>query len=268
MSEGTSLDLSWEGSVAVLTLSRPGVLNALDQDLVCSLIETLRSLGTDPSVQALVLTGEGSAFVAGADIAFMEAATLRQFRAFVEDLQELTRILLHSETPVIAALNGTAVGAGCEIACACDFRIAGRTAVLGFPEARLGLVVTSGASHLLPRLVGRGWARRLLLTGEMVSAEEAQRIGLVDGAFEPEEVLPAALRLGLQLAECEPLALRLSRSLLDSGAESSLETALHYEVEAILSCISEGQAKEGLRAFLEKREPRYERVRAAEKVPL
>lgn len=254
--------------MAVLTLRRSRVMNALDNELLSRLVEALRSLGKEPSVRAIVITGGGSAFVAGADIALMEAATLGEFRAFVEDIQELTRVLLHSQTPVIAALNGIAVGAGCEIACACDLRVAGRTAVLGFPEARIGLTVTSGASHLLPRLVGRGWARRLLLTGENLSAEEAERIGLVDGVFEPEELLSAAVRLGLQVAKCEPLALRLSRSLLDAGGEGSLEAALRHEVETILSCISEGQAREGLRAFLEKREPRYEQACAAQEARL
>ncbi len=268
MSDDTSIDISRDGSVVTITMSRRRVLNALDHDLLGKLIDAVSSLGNTPSVRAIVLTGRHPAFVAGADISLMEAATLQEFRAFIEDIQELTRVLLRSPTPVIAAINGVAVGAGCEIACACDLRVASRTAVLGFPEARLGLVVTSGASHLLPRLVGRGWARRLLLTGETISAHDAERIGLVDSVFEPEELLPAAHRLGLLLAECEPLALRLSRSLLDAGGENSLESAMHHEVEAILSCVSEGQAREGLLAFLQRRAPHYQPTHTGEELPL
>lgn len=243
--------------MAVLTIGRPEVLNALNGDLLTRLIKVLRTVGADPSARAIVLTGAGRAFMAGADVRLMASASLSEFRRFVEDIQELTRVVRTSSVPVIAAVNGVAVGAGCEIACACDIRLASRTAVLGFPETRIGLTVTSGASWLLPRLVGRGWARRMLLIGETVEADEAYRIGLVDGVCEPEEVVAMAVALGCRLAGSEPLALRLSRTLLDAAEESSLETALHHEVEAILSCVSEGQAREGLGAFLEKREPSY-----------
>lgn len=263
MGDNSFLDVAWEGPVAVLTFGRPEVLNALDQDLLTRLIEALRTVGADPSARAIVLTGAGRAFMAGADVRLMASAPLPEFRRFVEDLQELTRVVRASSVPVIAAVNGVTVGAGCEIACACDTRLASRTAVLGFPETRIGLVVTNGARWLLPRLVGRGWTRRMLFTGETLEAVEAHRIGLVVGVCEPEEVVPMAIALGWRLAGSEPLALRLSRSLLDAAEESSLETALHHEVEAILSCVSEGQAREGLGAFLEKPEPSY-RVAAGE----
>jgi enoyl-CoA hydratase len=259
------LNVAWEGPVAVLTVGRPEVLNALDRDLLTRLIVALRTVGADPLARAIVLTGAGRAFMAGADVQLMASASLPEFRRFVDAIQELTRVVRASSIPVIAAVNGIAVGAGCEIACACDLRLASRTAVFGFPETRIGLVVTSGASWLLPRLVGRGWARRMLCTGETVEAGEAYRIGLVDGICEPEDVVSMAVALGCRLAGSEPLALRLSRSLLDSAEESSLEAALHLEVEAILSCVSEGQAREGLRAFLEKREPSY-RTAAGEEV--
>ncbi|HLN06544.1 MAG TPA: enoyl-CoA hydratase/isomerase family protein [Acidimicrobiales bacterium] len=254
------LGVASDGPVAVLTFRRPEVLNALDRDLLACLIEALGRVGSEPRVRAIVLTGAGRAFMAGADVRLMARASLPEFRRFVEDIQELTRVIRACPVPVIAAVNGIAVGAGCEIACACDIRLASRTAVLGFPEARLGLVVTSGASWLLPGLVGRGWARRMLFTGETLEADEAHRIGLVDGICEPDEILGAAVALGARLAGSEPLAVRLSRSLLDAGEASSLETALRHEVEAILSCFCEGQAREGLEAFLEKREPHYRAV--------
>jgi enoyl-CoA hydratase len=255
--EEVSLEIARQGPVALFTLRRPEVLNALDRDLLGRLVDALRTTAADPSVRAVVLTGAGRAFMSGADVALMASASQQDFRAFVEDIQELTRALRGSSAPVIAAINGIAVGAGCEIACACDIRLASRAARLGFPEARLGLVVTSGASWLLPRLVGGGQARRMLFTGEMLTAAEAERMGLVDGVCEPEELVPAAVGLGLRLADSEPLALRLSRSLLEAGERSSLESALRKEVEAILSCLSKGRGREGLRAFLEKREPNF-----------
>lgn len=257
MAEGASLDVSMEGPVAVLTLRRPEVLNALDQDLLASLLSTIRAITADGSARAIVLTGAGRAFMAGADVGLMAAATLPEFRHFVAEIQDLTRVIQASPLPVIAAVNGLAVGAGCEIACACDFRVASSAAVFGFPEAQIGLVVTSGASWLLPRLVGRGQARRMLFTGEMLAAADAHRIGLADEVCEPGELLPEAVALGNRIARSEPMAVRLSRSLLDAAEEESLEAALRHEVEAILSCLAEGQAREGLRAFLEKREPAY-----------
>ena len=257
MGDNGFLDVSWEGPVAVLTIGRPEVLNALNGDMLTRLIEVLRTVSAHPSVRAIVLTGAGRAFMAGADVRMMASASLSEFRRFVEAIQELTRVVRTSSVPVIAAVNGVAAGAGCEIACACDMRVASRTAAFSFPETRIGLTVTSGASWLLPRLVGRGWARRMLLTGETVEAEEAYRIGLVDGVSESEQVVAMAVALGRRLAGTEPLALRLSRRLLDAADESSLETALRHEVETILSCVSEGQAREGLGAFLEKREPSY-----------
>lgn len=264
MADRDSLDVRMDGPVAVLTFRRPEVLNALDQELLTSLLGTLPAVTADGSVRAIVLTGAGRAFMAGADVRSMAAASLPEFRHFVEDIQQLTRVIQASPIPVIAAVNGVAVGAGCEIACACDIRIASHAAMFGFPEARIGLVVTSGASWLLPRLVGRGRARRMLFTGDLLEAAEAHRIGLADQVCEPDELLAAAMALGYRLAGSEPLAVRLSRSLLDAAEEESLESALRHEVEAILSCLSEGQAREGLRAFLEKRQPGYRTSAAGE----
>ncbi len=259
MTDTGTVDVTWEGPVAILTVRRPEVLNALDHALLGRLIGAFRTVTADGSARAVVITGAGSAFMAGADVRLMAAASLPDFRRFVEDIQELTRIIRAAPVPVIAAVNGIAVGAGCEIACACDIRLASSTAAFGFPETRIGLVVTSGASWLLPRLVGRGQARRMLFTGERVEAAEAHRIGLADYVCEPEELFAEAISLGRRMADSEPLAVRLTRSLLDAGGEGTLETALRHEVEAILSCVSEGQAREGLAAFLEKRQPAYQR---------
>lgn len=254
------LTLDRRGPLAVVTAERPAVLNALNPDLLTELIRAIRELGDDPSVRVIVLTGSGRAFMAGADIRFMAGAPPAEFRRFVEEIQELTRVVRGCPVPVVAAVNGPAVGAGCEIACACDMRIASRTATFSFPESRIGLVVTSGVSWLLPRLVGRGWARRLLLSGEVIDAEEALGIGLVERVVEPDALLETALQVGHRVAEAERLAVTLTKRLLESADEGSLETSLRHEVEAILSCFTEGQGVEGLSAFLEKREPSYREV--------
>ncbi len=252
----TTLDRERRGPVAVLTFARPEVLNAMDQELLDAVTGGIREDGNDPEVRAMVLTGAGRAFMAGADVRMMAAATPAEFRHFTEGIQELTRVIRAVPVPVIAAVNGLAVGAGCEIACACDLRVAAAQASFTFPEVRIGLVVTSGASWLLPRLVGRGWARRLILTGERIDANAALAIGLVE-AVADGSALDAAVDVGRAIAAGERTAVALSKRLLDIGEEGGLEPILRAEVESILSCISEGQAREGLTAFVEKREPRY-----------
>ena len=257
MDSPARVSVSREGRVAVVTVDRQEVLNALDPPALADLIQAFRELGQDDAVRAAVLAGAGRAFMAGADVRAMSGMSASEFRRFAGEIQELTRVLRGSRVPVIAAIGGPAAGAGCEIACACDLRIASAEATFSFPEVRIGLVVTSGASHLLPRIVGRGWARRLLLTGEAISAEVAHRVGLVDEVVEPSGLLEAAVGMAGRIAAAEPLAVTLSRRLLDGGEEGSLEIAMRHEVEAILSCLTEGAAREGFAAFLEKRQPGY-----------
>ena len=257
MGSAAVLSLSREGAVAIVSAERPAVLNAMNPELLEQLTRAVRELGGDPSVRAIVLTGAGRAFMAGADVRFMAQSSPPEFRRFTEDIQELTRVIRGCPVPVVAAVNGTAVGAGCELACACDIRIASTKATFAFPESRIGLVVTSGASWLLPRLVGSGWARRLLLASETVDAELALRIGLVQEVVAPEAVLRRAVELCAGVAEAERLAVTLSKRLLTASEEGGLEPALRLEVEAILSCLTEGQAREGLTAFLERRDPSY-----------
>lgn len=257
MGSSTVLGLDRQGALAILTAERPDVLNALNAELLEELTRAVRELGDDSSVRAIVLTGAGRAFMAGADVGFMARSSPGEFRRFVEGIQELTRVIRGCPVPVVAAVNGPAVGAGCELACACDIRIASTEATFSFPESRIGLVVTSGASWLLPRLVGAGWGRRLLLTAATVDAELALRIGLVQEVMAPEAMVRRAVEVCAEVAEAERLAVTLSKRLLVSSEEGGLEPALRLEVEAILSCFTEGQALEGLRAFLERRDPSY-----------
>lgn len=261
-SDNAKVSVSRMGRVALVTIERPRVLNAMNPQMLEDLIDAVSSLQGTKGVRAIVLTGTGRAFLNGADVAFMQAASASEFRAFVERIQDLTRVIRNSSVPVIAAVNGLAVGAGCEILCACDARLASSDARFGFPESRLAITVTSGASWLLPRLVGRGWARRLLVSGELVSADQAVAIGLVEELLSPDALLDAAVDLGERFANAEAFAVTMARRLLDAADESSLETALRYEVEAILSTMTEGQGREGMLAFLEKREPSYRTAEA------
>ncbi len=257
MASTDRLNVARHGAVATVAVERPAVLNALDPPMLEGLIDALQDLGEDRSVGAVVLGGEGRAFMAGADVRAMAGMSPVEFRRFVKRIQDLTRVIRGVPVPVVAAVGGLAVGAGSEIVCACDLRVASTEASFSFPEARLGLVVTSGASYLLPRLVGRGWARYLLLTGETISSEVAHRIGLVQVLTDPESLMVEAVGLAARMTEGERLAMTLSRRLLDLGEEDSLEPVLRREVESILSCFTEGEATEGLAAFLEKRKPRY-----------
>jgi len=244
-----------DGDIALVTIDRQEVLNALTPEMIEELIGTLRRLGSDRNVGAIVLTGAGRAFTGGADVRIMAAASPPDFRSFIANIQELTRVLRSSRAPTIAAVNGLTVGAGCEIVCACDLRIASTNATFMFPEVRIGLTVTSGASYLLPRLVGRGWARRLLLTGEAIPAKLACEIGLVDTVVEPGEVVGTAIARGMQICENDPLAIALTRRMLDDADEISLNATLHQEEEAILSCLMEGTAKERMGRFVSRRKP-------------
>lgn len=252
-----SVEISLRDGVAVVRLSRPEVLNALDPMTVDRLISALRETGGDPRLRGIVLAGAGGNFCSGADVRVLAKMDAAPFRAFVESLQDLTRALRSLPFPSVAAVDGVAVGGGMEMALACDFRVASRSARLGFPEVRRGLVVTGGASRLLVLLVGLPVARRLLLGGELVDAEFARATGLVDEFCETGAAEDQAVALLERLRVGSAAALRETRRLLDLALEGSLDQVLDLEVDAILRCFEGVDAAEGLRAFLDRRPPRF-----------
>jgi enoyl-CoA hydratase len=243
-------------AVAVVTVSRPQAMNALNTRFFQEMDALVAEVGGRADIKAVVITGDGKAFVAGADIAEMVGKTPDEARAFSRLGQRTFRSLELLEKPVIAAVNGFALGGGCELALACDFRIASAKAKFGQPEVNLGLIPGYAATQRLPRLVGLGHALYLLMTAEMVGAEEALRMGLVQKVVEPEALLPAAVEMAKSIAAKGPRAIRLVKRIAREGLLKDFEAGCALEAEAFgLPFGDEGA--EGMRAFLEKRKPEW-----------
>ncbi len=247
-----------EGAVAVVTVDRQETLNALDQETLEALRDRLRELADDPETRVVVLTGAGErAFVAGADIAQMRAMGVAEARAWGELGQEVATLLETMPKPTIAAVNGFALGGGCELALACDLRYAAATAKLGQPEVSIGVVPGWGGTQRLARVAGLGFAKELVYTGRMASAEEAHARGLVNAVFPAEELLERTLDVARDLATKSPLVLREAKRLASRSLDGPLAAGLADELEAFAQLFASDDQKEGMAAFLEKREPRF-----------
>ncbi len=253
-----NLRVERQDAIARITFDRPKVLNALNRKTMEELDACLDEAARDDSVRALILTGAGEkAFVAGADIGELAQRTPVDGKEFSLYGQSVLRKLETIGKPSIAAINGYALGGGCELALACTLRIASRTAKLGQPEVKLGILPGYGGTQRLARLCGRGVAARLVLTGEIISAEEALGIGLVNQVVEPAELLPAAEALAGKILANAPLAVRYSLEAIDRGLEMPQEQGLFLEATLFgLLCATEDM-REGTRAFLEKRAPQF-----------
>jgi enoyl-CoA hydratase len=245
------------GAVTVLTLNRPQALNALDQATLEALRAAVFAAGEDEGLRALVLTGEGRAFAAGADIEAMRSMDPDAGLAFSRLGHEALGALEALPFPTIAAVNGFALGGGCELACACDWIYASSKARFGQPEVGLGLIPGFGGTSRLARRVGIAWAKELVLTGEPVPAEEAQRIGLVNRVFEPEELLPKSLAAGEAIARKGPKAVAAAKHILQEGQDVDVRTAHALEQNAFGWVFSTEDRVEGLSAFLDKRDPKF-----------
>ncbi len=245
--------------VAVVTLNRPKVLNALHAALLRELDEALTQLGVDTSVRAVIVTGAGEkAFAAGADIEELAAVGQADGQALSERGQQIFSRLETLGKPVIAAINGFALGGGCELALACTVRIASETARLGQPEVKLGLIAGYGGSQRLPRLVGQGAALKILLTGEMVGAAEALRIGLVEEVVPAADLMTRARALAGVMAGMAPVAVRQTIAAVHEGYDLPLGEALAHEAALFGVCCATADKAEGTRAFLEKRAPKWQ----------
>lgn len=244
--------------VAVVTVSRPQAMNALNTRFFEEMDALVADIAGRDDVKSVVITGDGKAFVAGADIAEMVAKTPDEARAFSRLGQRTFRRLELLEKPVIAAVNGFALGGGCELALACDLRIASTKAKFGQPEVNLGLIPGYAATQRLPRLIGLGNALYLLLTAEMIGAEEALRMGLVQKVVEPEVLLATAVETAKTIAAKGPLAVRLVKRVSREGLLRDFESGCALEAEAFGQPFG-GEGAEGMRAFLEKRRPDWSR---------
>ncbi|MCC6163843.1 MAG: enoyl-CoA hydratase/isomerase family protein [Acidobacteria bacterium] len=252
------LELSGTGAVRVLTISRPEKLNALNRAMVVALQARLDALAADASLRVLIVTGAGpKAFVAGADIAEFEGLTSEQATRLAQQGQRVLDTLEALPVPTIAAINGFALGGGCELALACTFRIVADTARLGLPETSLGLIPGFGGTQRLARAVGTQRALDLILTGRQVSAEEAVHIGLALRAVPAAQLMDEVRALAAHLATRAPLALRYAREAVSEGADRPLADALGLEARLFGLAASSDDMREGVRAFLDKRQASF-----------
>jgi enoyl-CoA hydratase len=254
--QNITLDVS--DRVATLTVNRPDKLNALNDLTVTELGQAIEDVRTRDDVGGVILTGAGNkAFVAGADIAELATQGPLEGRDRARRGQAVLRRIETSPKPVIAAINGFALGGGCELAMACHVRIASESARFGQPEVKLGIGPGYGGSQRLPRLVGQGRALELILTGEMIDAREAHRIGLVNAVVAPADLLRTATELMRKMLANGPIALGLSIDAVVRGVELPLEDALLLEADSFGLLAATDDMREGMRAFLEKRQPRF-----------
>ncbi len=244
-------------AVALLTLNRPDRLNALDRVLLSALLHRVEEVGADPEVRAVVLTGAGRAFAAGADIGEMRALEAHEAEAFSRLGHGAAGALESLAVPTLAAVNGFALGGGCELACACDWIYASTKARFGQPEVNLGLIPGFGGTSRLPRRVGLAWAKEMVLSGEPVDAETALRIGLANRLFEPDSLLNAALDAARTVARKGPRAVARAKRVLQEGQGADVRVAHALEQQAFGGLFAGDEAREGMAAFLEKRDPKF-----------
>jgi len=244
--------------VAVITIDRPKALNALNSATLKELTHAFDKATKDKKVRAVVLTGGGEkAFVAGADISEMVRFTPVKAEAFAKLGQEVLLSIENCPKPVIAAVNGFALGGGTEISMACDFIYASTKAKFGQPEITLGIIPGFGGTQRLPRLVGKAMAKELVLTGGMIGADEALRIGLVNKVFEPDQLLDAAKKTAAKIAGFGQVAVKASIDAINKGLDVDLDNALFIERQAFAILCSTKDQKEGMKAFLEKRKAEF-----------
>jgi enoyl-CoA hydratase len=244
--------------IAWITFNRPKVLNALNRKTVEELRDALMDARGDEAVRVLILTGAGEkAFVAGADINELAQRTPVDGKDFSLFGQAVFHLLETMGKPSICAINGFALGGGCELALSCSIRLASKTAKIGQPEVKLGIIPGYGGTQRLARLCGKGVAHELCLTGEMITAEEAQRIGLVNHVYEPAELLPAAEAMARKIIEKAPFAIQYCMEAIERGVELPQEEGLFLEATLFGLCCATEDMREGTRAFLEKRAAQF-----------
>jgi len=247
-----------QGNVGVIKFNRPKALNALNPDLLAEMEQALDEIEKDPSLRVLVLTGEGEkAFVAGADIAYMVNLSPLEARRFSLVGHDIGTRLENLPIPVIACVNGFALGGGTEMALACDFIYASENAKFGQPEINLGIIPGFGGTQRLPRLVGKGVAKELCMTGVMITAQEAKEIGLVNKVFPPDKLWEETLKTANLIASKGRVSLRAVKQCVDRGYDTDLRRGCQIEAEAFGLCMASPDAKEGMSAFLEKKKPDF-----------
>jgi enoyl-CoA hydratase len=246
-----------EGRVAILTVNRPDKLNALNDQVRVDMLAALAQIETDDAVGAVVITGAGEkSFIAGADIGEFAGRTPFDQRYAMRS-PRIFDIMSSFPKPVIAMINGFCLGGGCELALSCDIRIASDKARFGQPEIKLGIIPGGGGTQRLSRLVGTGQAMRLILSGDMIDAAEASRIGLVEMVVPADELRAKTLELANRIAGMSPLTLKVAKEAIRASEKMGIEEGVNYERDLFCLCFSTADKEEGVKAFLEKRQPQW-----------
>ena len=238
-----------DGQIATIRLNRPQVLNAMNRQLWQDLEAALDDARNDTDIKVLILTGEGRAFSTGADLKESKTRSIDEYRDYLENLQEVSKKILRFEKPIIAAVNGYALGSGYELALACDIRIAADDAKFGSPEARVTSSVTGGAMRLIQDLIGPGKTRELLFTARNIDGREAERIGLVNLCVPAEQLMGAARQMAEEIAQNSSFSMRMIKKGLQMAGEVSLDALMDFETEACLACVSTRERQSSLEKF-------------------
>lgn len=243
--------------IGYVTISRPEALNALNDDVIVELKDVFRQINDDIEVRVAIVTGEGKAFIAGADIVSMRDMPRDEGRFMSMRGQELMAMIEENSKPVIAAINGYSLGGGNELAMSCDMRIASEKAKFAQPEAGLGIIPGYGGTQRLPRLVGVSTAKRLIFTGETIGAAEALRIGLVDEVVAPDQVMPRAEEIARMIIKNSPIAVKVAKTTINRGINMDIRSAIQFEADAYNTTFSSDDRVEGMTAFTEKRTAKF-----------
>lgn len=257
MTDYETIRLERREGIGLLTLARPEVRNAINQKMIDEIRHALREIDGDPEVRVLLVTGEGKAFQAGADIGELSVMTPLQILRWNEGIVRINAALEALRQPVIAAINGAAMGGGLELALSCTLRVMAASARLGLPEVKLGIIPGTGGTQRLPRLIGKARAAEILLTGDPVGAEEALRIGLVNRVVPDGQAVIAAEEIARRIMANAPIAVEMAKDALEVGKDLPLEQAVQYSQKNCVTCFATEDMKEGMRAFLEKRPARF-----------
>lgn len=247
-----------ENKVAVVTISRPEALNALNTQVIAELEQTVDMIEKNSDLSAMILTGEGRSFVAGADIGEQYPLDLSRGREWGQRGSAVMRRIEKLAIPTIAAVNGFALGGGCEIAMACDIILASEKAKFGQPEVGLGITPGFSGTQRLPRRVGAAMAKELIFSGKMISAVEAERIGLANHVYPADELMDKAMEMAEAFAKNAQIAVRYSKACIDRGMETGIDEGIAMENELFAMCFATRDQKEGMKAFLEKRPASFE----------
>ena len=248
-----NLAIDRDGEIAIVTINRPNALNAINVETMTEIGQAMLEVGADPEVRAIILTGAGKAFAAGADIAELQTKSGMEARDVSQLGQRTFSIIEDLTKPVIAAVNGYALGGGLELAMACDIRVASTRAKMGQPEVTIGAIPGFAGTQRLPRLVGVGRAKEMILTGDPIDAEKALEWGLVNMVVEPDALMDTARELAVRIARNGPTALGLAKTCVTRGMSADVDAGGMHESDAFGLCFGHGEAGEGITAFFEKR---------------